>query len=412
MYFSKLVSFGVPLGWFAAAAFAQNCRPGSIELDVNIQCACVKNPNSEQCEMYQRNKSMYDGKGIQWPLADGIQTPAPTPNRAPQPKVSQQRTPVSPTLLPADTPFWQMLPAGTKFAVGMRPQWLSASPLLDQLLSLGGQAGGPSMDAVRRELAGVEIVIIANTRMGGHPLVLARAPDVVRATKSERDPYRYVDPNTILIGDANGTNAAMGRLFSKDPVNAEARMAGRVAAWSDVWLVMDPLAVPGLAAQLQGVTRITVGLAMRDGVTMEAWFDTPSALAAKNLAARLQKTPRAAPLIGQVAGASPIVEQRDNSVRLYARTTENLLTGSAGPQGTPVQVRASAASAVKRSQVSDVQMGMDRAAVEVVLGKPNSVMAIQGADEPIETLIYNLDDKGTARVRTVNGKVASVVFSD
>lgn len=55
---------------------------------------------------------------------------------------------------------------------------------------------------------------------------------------------------------------------------------------------------------------------------------------------------------------------------------------------------------------------MNRAAVEAVLGKPHSVAAIHGGDEEIETLIYNLDDKTTARVRTINGKVASVQFVD
>ena len=137
-----------------------------------------------------------------------------------------------------------MLPAGTRIAVGMRPQWLTASPLLEQLLSLGGQMAGQSMDAVRREMAGVDMVIMASTRSGGSPLILARAADVVRATKAERDPYRYVDPDTILVGDWNETDAAMRRLFSQDPVSAEARMAGRVAAWSDVWLVMDPRITP------------------------------------------------------------------------------------------------------------------------------------------------------------------------
>ena len=55
---------------------------------------------------------------------------------------------------------------------------------------------------------------------------------------------------------------------------------------------------------------------------------------------------------------------------------------------------------------------MDRASVEAALGKPHSVMAIHGADEDIETLIYNLDDKAAARVRTINGKVVSVQFLD
>ena len=82
------------------------------------------------------------------------------------------------------------------------------------------------------------------------------------------------------------------------------------------------------------------------------------------------------------------------------------LTGSAAPKEAPP------ASVVKRSQVAEVQTGMDRAAVEAALGKPNSVMAIQGSDEAVETLTYNLDDHATARVRIVNGKVASVQVLD
>jgi surface antigen len=86
------------------------------------------------------------------------------------------------------------------------------------------------------------------------------------------------------------------------------------------------------------------------------------------------------------------------------------ITGTTTPRATPVQ--AVAATTVKRSQVAELQNGMDRAAVEAVLGKPNSVMAIQGTDDAIETLTYNLDDKATARVRMVNGRVVSVQFAD
>jgi hypothetical protein len=411
MSFRALGFFAVPLGLLAVGAFAQDCRPGSIDWDVNIQCACDKDPLSEQCQLYKRNKSMYDGKGLQ-PGWNPV-----TPNRAPAvrmaapPAVPQERTPVSPTLLPAETPFWQALPAGTRIAIGVRPQWLTASPLLDQVLSLGGQAAGQKMsvETIKRELRDVDTVIIATTRSGGPPLILARATDVVRATKSERDPYRYVDPNTILVGDPNQTNAAMRRLFSQDPVSAEAKMAGRVASWSAVWLVADPMAAPGAATQLPGVTKMTVGLSLRDGLTMEAWLDTPSAFVAKNLTARLQKNPNDAPMFGQMGA---IVEQRGNSVRVYARVTGNL-TGSASPQPPgqePAGNPARGLGPVTRSKVADVQMGMDRASVEAVLGKPHSVMAIHG-DQEIETLIYNLDDKATARIRTINGRVVSVRFS-
>jgi hypothetical protein len=411
MNFRTLVFFGVPLGLLAVGAFAQNCRPGTLDWDINIQCSCDKDPLSDTCQLYKRNKSMYDGKGLQpaWnPVKPNV---VPSVRNVAPSAVQQDRTPVSPTLLPAETPFWQALPAGTRIAIGMRPQWLSASPLFDQLLSLGGQATGQKMtvDAVKREMAGVETVIIATTRTGGAPLILARATDVVRTTKSERDPYRYVDPNTILVGNPNETNAAMRRLFSQDPVSAEATMAGRVAAWSAVWLVADPMALPGAGTQFPGVTKMTVGLSMHDGLTMEAWLDTPSPFVAKNLTARLQKNPNQAPLFGQVGGA--IVEQRGNSVRVYARVTGNP-NGSPGQEstGSPTSNPTPGLGQVKRSKVAEVQTGMDRESVEAVLGKPHSVMAIHG-DEEIETLIYNLDDKATARVRTVNGKVVSVKFS-
>jgi len=334
MKFRTVAFFGVLLGLLGVGAFAQNCRPGSVDWDVNIQCSCDKDPLSDTCQLYKRNKSMYDGKGLQPAWNPATPKTAPSVRKAAPPAVPQDRTPVSPTLLPAETPFCQALPAGTRIAIGVRPQWLSSSPLFDQLLSLGGQASGQktSVDDIKREMADVDTVIIAAPRLGGAPLILARATDVVRATKSERDPYRYVDPNTILVGDPNQTNAAMRRLFSQDPVSAEATMAGRVAAWSAVWLVVDPMAAPGAATQLPGVTKMTVGLSMVGGLTMEAWFDTPSAFVAKNLTARLQKNPHEAPMFGQMGGA--IVEQRGNSVRVYARVTGSL-TGSASPQAAP-----------------------------------------------------------------------------
>ena len=226
-------------------------------------------------------------------------------------------------------------------AVGMRPQWLSGSPLIEQLLSLGGRIGGQSMDEIRRELAGVDTVIIAIKPSGRQPLILARAADVVRTTKSERDAYRYVDPDTILVGDWNETNAAIGAVFA-DPVSEEARMAGRVAPWSDVWMILDPLAVPGTVTQISGVRKITIGMAMRDGLTVEGWLDTPSASVAKTLAAQLQKNPQGAQFLGRVGGASPVVEQRDNSVRLYVRVAASQpprIGGLAGNGGSAARAR-------------------------------------------------------------------------
>src|SRR5580704_10772289 len=100
MKFRTLAFLGVPLGLLGVDASAQNCRPGSVDWDVSIQCSCDKDPLSDTCQLYKRNKSMYDGKGLQ-PGWNPIK-----PNMAPSvrrvaPTVTQDRTPVSPTLLPA-----------------------------------------------------------------------------------------------------------------------------------------------------------------------------------------------------------------------------------------------------------------------------------------------------------------------
>ncbi len=67
---------------------------------------------------------------------------------------------------------------------------------------------------------------------------------------------------------------------------------------------------------------------------------------------------------------------------------------------------------VSRAKVSEIQVGMDRAAVEGVLGKPHSAMSIFEDDGLVESLTYTLDDHTTARIRIEKGKVASVKVLD
>lgn len=398
---------GIMLACVASAA--QDCRQGSVDYDVNIQCACVKDPGSQTCDLYRRNKSMYDGKGVQMWTPPAWVASHETPRADSSPIATtrtarQERTPVSAKLLPADTPFWRILPAGTRLAVGMRPQSLAGSPFLDQLMRLAGPVGGQNVDAMRRELAGVDTVIIAMTRTSGAPLILARAEDVVRATKSESDPYRYVDPDTIVVGDWNDTGAAMNRLFSQGPPSAEAKMAERVAAWSDFWLVTNLTAAPGgLAARFPGATKLTLGAAVHDGITVEAWFDTASPEAARRLADRLRRNPGSTPIVDQIEAAEPAIEEVGSSVRLYARA-------AAKGQTTSAASRPPALGPVSRAKVSELHAGMSRTEVEALLGKAHSETRIDGGDSAIATLIYNLDDKGTAQVQTVDGKVESVRF--
>jgi hypothetical protein len=73
---------------------------------------------------------------------------------------------------------------------------------------------------------------------------------------------------------------------------------------------------------------------------------------------------------------------------------------------------AAIAPPVSRAKASEVQVGMDRVAVEGILGKPHGSMSIPEDDGLVEVLNYALDDKGTAKVRLEKGKVVSVKMLD
>jgi hypothetical protein len=73
---------------------------------------------------------------------------------------------------------------------------------------------------------------------------------------------------------------------------------------------------------------------------------------------------------------------------------------------------AAVAAPVSRAKASEVQVGMDRAAVEGILGEPHGSMSIPEDYGLVEVLSYTLDDKGTAKVRLEKGKVVSVRMLD
>jgi hypothetical protein len=86
---------------------------------------------------------------------------------------------------------------------------------------------------------------------------------------------------------------------------------------------------------------------------------------------------------------------------------QNLVVMAPGPQASGPVIPPSS-----RAKVSGVQVGMDRAAVEGILGKPHSAISIPEDDGLVEVLSYTIEDHAIARVRTEKGKVVSVKIPD
>ena len=109
-----------------------------------------------------------------------------------------------------------------------------------------------------------------------------------------------------------------------------------------------------------------------------------------------------------------VAESKAHAGRPYSTPVATTLPPS-GPRTQIVMASDTPAPAlppVSRTKVGEIQVGMDRAAVEAILGKPHGSMTVPEDDKLIESLTYTLDDRGTARVRMENGKVASVKISE
>jgi len=100
------------------------------------------------------------------------------------------------------------------------------------------------------------------------------------------------------------------------------------------------------------------------------------------------------------------------SGRLYPATTSASMP-RANPKTITVTAPEPAGEApklipVSKAKTGEIQEGMDRAAVESILGPPHSAMSVPEEDGIVETLSYRLEGGGTFRVRIEKGKVASM----
>jgi hypothetical protein len=109
--------------------------------------------------------------------------------------------------------------------------------------------------------------------------------------------------------------------------------------------------------------------------------------------------------------------RRDPPVTRGSTYTPATSTARANPKTVVVSAPEPATPAPKvppasRAKVDEVKTGMDRAAVESILGQPHGSMSIPEEDSLLEVLTYLLDDNSTARVRIKDGKVLSVKITE
>jgi hypothetical protein len=294
-------------------------------------------------------------------------TPAPRTTQVTAPRVArapQNLTPVSPSILSPTAPFWRLAPQGAQMTIGIRPQLMTSSPFMEQILRAGGSLAAGGIDEFRKESQGVDLIVIS-TRGAQSPLILARGTDIIHATKAENDPLRYLDPQTIVVGDPNETNAAIGRILAATAVPNE-RFLASVTPWSDVWVSADASVLnkfSGGRAALPGVVRFTMGMAVRAEITTEVWLETLSPYSAKLLLAKLNANPQSAPFVEGMPGAQTAIEQVDSAVRVYARLRP--ASGQASPEAAAPANPAAAPGPAKRKTA--VIQGLDDGPREVQL---------------------------------------------
>jgi hypothetical protein len=272
---------------FVAAATAQNP-------DWLPKPDCKVTPWLEGCPDAGKFKnidlSKINGPAIV-PITGPRQTSAPqrlvqTPP-APATQVDWRR-PISSKPLAADWPRWKFAPANASLVLGMKMKALFESPLFKDLF-----AGVP---ATTVEEVWISLRTDSNGRPDAAMLLLGPALETVAADlRSKGITVCFVDERSLLVGEWSAVNRALQRVLSPAAANPMDRRVRELWDNYDVAILVDRslassfLAAGGQAGLPASVSRMSMGMSIRDKLAFDLLLHTVKAADAGLLASRYGK---------------------------------------------------------------------------------------------------------------------------
>jgi hypothetical protein len=413
--------YPILLASLGASLLAQgppNCT--GIGLDVDVRCACYKDPNSKLCEMvragFYEPRDWSKTKPINLGVGGVIYQPGIPPGNRPAPQPVQPVQPQQARVVPlAHSDYLRFLHPNANLAAGFTSERAVRSPeLLDALF---GRA--ESEDARNKAIRAV--------REMDHVWVSFAAPNdlVVLATgKFEQGaaagmfyargirPVFLGGAGAMIIGPEPAIQGALARLAKPTGNDAGwvARRARETSRGHESWIVNERPAAAGSSVALQAIRRFAIGF-QQDGIDGEAVADSEAGAVQVGAWIDRMKT-------GSAGALDSLAVTRDGSTLRFAAKGDALLAGEAGKAAMNSDFGVELysviiggfpglpARTVAADKVLAVKTGMKREELLTLLGQPLSVYAIQGLDPPRETWTYQVPFGKQLMVRLDGGVVA------
>jgi hypothetical protein len=410
------VLLGVSLG----AQDPPNCN--SVGLLVDVRCACIKDPSSQQCTWvkagfyephdFRKIKPMDLGTGITYnPPATRTVLPRSQPVRPQQARV----VPL------AHKDYLRFLHPNARLVAGFDFEKVFRSP--EMMAALFGQADGADarnqIMAALKEMDHLWLSFVPPSDVV--VLMTGKFEQGVAAGMFYAQGIRPVflgGPHAMMIGSEPSIQAALARLGKPAPPSGwVTRRARELSKDHETWIVNETLPGNQEAGPLQAIRQFALGFRITGQAGLDGEAIADSETSAEKIVAWVDQMKATIREKTGVGALDSLTIERTGSTLRFAAQGDALLAGEAGKTAINSDLGVELYAVImagfpgmpSRTVAGDkllaVKAGMKREDVLGLLGKPLSVSAIEGLDIPRETWTYQVPFGKQLTVRLDGGVV-------
>lgn len=384
-----------------------------ITRDVDVRCACIKDPGSQACSLV---KSGFYEPHDMGKIKDAYSASTWSPQPAQQPThvtVLPRSQPIRPQqarVVPlAHKDYLRFLQPNARFAVGIDFDKLSRSPEL--MSALFDQPGGPDgNNQIAAALKEMDHLWLSFAPPGDVVLLMTGKFEQGAATgmfyASGIRPVFLNDAHAMLVGPEPSVQAALARLnrpasaAHADAVGWVTRRSRELAKDHETWIALESPAHEANGSPLGSIRQFALGVKIAGQGSIDGEAIADSEAGAEKIAAWVDQM-KAALRKGATSGVLDALNvQRTGATIRFSAEGDALVEGDAGKTAMNSDLGAelystimsgfpgAPARAVAADKLLAVKAGMKREELLGLLGKPLAVSKIQGLDVPRETWTY------------------------
>ncbi|HLX44606.1 MAG TPA: hypothetical protein VKR43_14270 [Bryobacteraceae bacterium] len=417
-----IAAVGVSLVVSLAAQDQPNCT--GITLQVDVRCACIKDPHSQQCDFVKAGvygpHDFSKMKGLNGGLIGAPNQPAAKPAAKP---AQPQQARVVPL---AHKDYLRFLQPNAQVAAGFDFSKVFQSPEL--MAALFGQTDSDSQNKVVAALKEMDHLWFGFTAPSDFVLVMTGKFEQGAAAgmfySQGIRPVFLADAHAMMIGPEPAVQAALARLAKPLPAPASmgwaARRSRELAKDHETWIVTEPPAGAATGTSpLAAMRRFALGFRLTGEGSLDGEVVADSEANAEKMGAWVEQMKSAIREKTGVGALDSLTVERAGTTLRFTAKGDSLLAGDAGKKAVSSDFGVELYSAIAagfpgmqtRTVAADkllsVKEGMKKDEVVSLLGPPLSVSAIQGLDTPRETWTYQVPFGKQLTLRLDNGIVTS-----